>query len=105
MIRWENPSSAPYASASRGAGERGLLALRERRSTNERGSLRIDQLLTQGFGREADPVRNIGEFQLGKQVTQRRLVKSHRVLGPCREIFSRFALTITPWLFTSAIRR
>ena len=77
----------------------------KRGSTNERGSLRIYLRLTQGFGREADPVRHIGEFQLGKQVTQCRLVKSHRELCPCREIFSRFALTITPWLFTSAIRR
>ena len=77
----------------------------KRGSTNERGSLRMDLRLTQGFGREADPVRYIGEFQLGKQVEQGRLVKSRRVLCPYREIFSRFALTITPWLFTLAIRR
>jgi len=51
------------------------------------------------------PFENVGEFELSKEVEQGRLLKSPRVLCPCREIFDRFSLTITRWLFTSTIRR
>jgi hypothetical protein len=46
----------------------------ERGGADERGRLRLDQLLVQRFGRGADPIRDIGEFQLAKQVKQGRLV-------------------------------
>ena len=35
--------------------------------------------LIQGFGRDADPIGDIGEFQLTKEVEPGRLVKSRRV--------------------------
>ena len=46
----------------------------ERGSTNERGRLRLDELLIQGFSRGTNPIGNIGEFQLSKQIKQGRLV-------------------------------
>jgi len=49
---------------------------------NQRGRFGIDQLLIQRFGRDPNPVSDIGEFQLGQQIKQGRLVKSHRVLCP-----------------------
>jgi hypothetical protein len=46
----------------------------ERGGPDERSSFRINELLVEGLGRNPDPVGNIGEFQLGKQVEQGRLV-------------------------------
>ncbi|MCB5276074.1 hypothetical protein BJG92_03629 [Arthrobacter sp. SO5] len=46
----------------------------ERGGADERGRLRFDELLVQGFGRGTDPVGDIGEFQLAKEVKQGRLV-------------------------------
>ena len=73
--------------------------------TSERGAFRIDQLLVERLGRDPDSVGDIGEFQLARKVEQGRLVENHRVLCPCREIFSRFSLTITRWLLTSTMQR
>ena len=77
----------------------------ERGGADERGRFRVDQLLVERLGRDPNPVGDIGEFQLAKKVEQGRLVKSNRVLCPCREIFDRFSPTNTRWLFTSTIRR
>jgi hypothetical protein len=65
----------------------------------------VDQLSVKRLGRDPNSVGYIGEFQLAEKVEQGRLVKSYRVLCPCREIFSEFSPTITQWLFTSTIRR
>gem|GEM_PF-4591542 len=46
----------------------------ERGCADERGSLRIDQLLIQRFGRHPDPVGDIGEFQFPEQLEEGRLV-------------------------------
>ena len=46
----------------------------ERCGADERGCLRLDQLLVQGFGRGADPVGDLGEFQVAQAVKQGRLV-------------------------------
>lgn len=69
-------------SGCRGQGARtGAVALRhtlrgpfERGCADERGSLRIDQLLIQRFGRHPDPVGDIGEFQFPEQLEEGRLV-------------------------------
>ena len=53
----------------------------ERGRADKGSGLRIDELLIKTFGRDADAVADIGEFELGKQVEQGRLVKSHRVLS------------------------
>ena len=49
---------------------------------NQRGRFGIDQFLIERFGHRPDPIRDIGEFELGQQIKQGRLVKSHRVLCP-----------------------
>ena len=41
---------------------------------DERARFRVDQLLIERLGRDPDPVGDIGELQLGKQVEQGRLV-------------------------------
>ena len=46
----------------------------ERGGADERGRLGLDELLAQGFGRGTDPIGDIGEFQLAKEVKQGRLV-------------------------------
>jgi hypothetical protein len=76
----------------------------ERGGADERGRLRVDQLLTP-FYRGPDAVSDIGEFQFVKQVKQVRLAKSHRVLSLSMKNFERFSLTITRWLTTSPTRR
>ena len=82
-----------------------LLGPFEQAGTDERGRLPLDPLLVERLSRDPSPVGDIGEFQLAKKVEQGRLGKKHRMLCPCREIFDRFSLTITRWLFTSTIRR
>jgi hypothetical protein len=77
----------------------------ERGGADERGRLPLDHLLIRGFRRGPDPVGDVGEFQLAGQVKQGRLIKSNRVLCRCREIFIRFSLTGTQWLFMSMLRR
>ena len=82
-----------------------LLGPFEQAGTDERGRLPLDPLLVERLSRDPSPVGDIGEFQLAKKVEQGRLGKKHRMLCSCREIFDRFSLTITRWLFTSTIRR
>jgi len=53
---------------------RAVAAALKRANTDERGRFRIDRLLIERFGREPDPVGDIGEFQLGEQVEQGRLI-------------------------------
>ncbi|TFC01009.1 hypothetical protein E3O42_11025 [Cryobacterium adonitolivorans] len=48
---------------------------------DERGRFRIDQFLVEGFGRDADSVGDIGEFEFSQQVEQGRMVWSHRVVS------------------------
>lgn len=49
---------------------------------DHRRGLGVDQLLVERLGDRTDPVRDVGELQLGQQVNQGRLVKSHRALCP-----------------------
>jgi len=44
------------------------------------GRFGIDQLLVKLLDREVHAVGEFGEFQLGKQIEQGRLVKSHHVV-------------------------
>ena len=54
----------------------------ERGGADERGRFRVDQLLVERFGRDPDPVGDIGEFQFPEELEEGRLVKSHRALCP-----------------------
>src|SRR5690606_13618704 len=65
---------------------------------DERGRFRIDQPLIERFGRDTDPVGDIGEFQFPEELEEGRLVKSHRALCPYVEIPRQFSLTIARWL-------
>lgn len=59
----------------------------ERAGADERGRFRVDQFLIQCFGRNADAVGDIGEFQLSKQVEQhqqRTAVRVPALFGPQR---------------------
>ena len=53
----------------------------KRAGTDKRGRFRIYQLLVELLRRDPDAVGDIGEFQLGEQIEQGRLVKSHRVVS------------------------
>ena len=66
--RRQRPGSGPVAVG------RAVAAALKRANTDERGCFRIDQLLIERFGREPEPVGDIGEFQLGEQVEQGRLI-------------------------------
>jgi len=66
--RRQRPGSGPVAVG------RAVAAALKRANTDERGRFRIDQLLIERFGREPEPVGDIGEFQLGEQVEQGRLI-------------------------------
>ena len=66
--RGQHPSSGAVAVGG------ALVGAFERAGANERGRLRLDQLLVQRLGCEANSVGNIGEFQLGEKVKQGRLV-------------------------------
>jgi hypothetical protein len=72
----------------------------ERSSADERRRLRVNQLLVERFGRDPDPVADIGEFQFPEQLEEGRLVKSHRAYVSFREIPRQFSLTIARWLTT-----
>src|SRR5699024_4854978 len=90
--RGQSARSGPVAlgDSVRGAFERGR--------ADERDRFRIDQLLIQRFGRDTDPVGDIGEFQFPEELEEGRLVKSHRALCPYVEIPRQFSLTIARWL-------
>jgi len=46
----------------------------ERGGSDERGRFRIDEFLIESFGRDADAISDIGEFEVSQQVKQGRLV-------------------------------
>ena len=54
--------------------------------------------LVEGFGRDPDPVADIGELEFPEELEEGRLVKSHRALCLSVSSFSRFSLTIPRWL-------
>ena len=55
-----------------------LSAALEWRGADERSSFRVNQFLIESFGRDTDPVGDIGEFQFPEELEEGRLVKSHR---------------------------
>ena len=76
----------------------------QRGGTDERGSFRVDQILVERLGRDADSVGDVGEFQFPEQLKEGGLVKSDRAVS-FREIPRQFSLTIARWLTTSTMRR
>jgi hypothetical protein len=56
-----------------------LIGVLERAGTDEHDRFRVDELSIQRLGRDPDPVRDVGEFELSEKVERGRLVNGHRV--------------------------